>query len=723
MNQNSYVSNDVSLAGGNIYRGVQWLCMMVILFTLGACVRNEDALDDGINLAGPPVDTSPPSGGDAPPPGGGAPPPGGGEPPPSDDMPPPVDDDPPMDPPPMTDVMVFETTLYPLLRDPGNFCVGCHGATQIPAFAVDNVMDAYNALISQDKVNLVNPELSRIYLRPAEDRHNCGGVTTCDRIAADFLSGIQAWAQQSEPPGEPMQGVVSAYTNFAEAIEGGAARADANVIAMFKFDEGAGNVAMDSSGSGITLQLEGTEWVDGGGLRNVSGKAQASLADSRKLFEMIAPDAEYSVEAWVIPLNTAQDGPARIVSYSIDTAQRNFTLGQNAIYYQLRNRSAGTAINGTPALEALDPQTDTTLQHVVASFDEASGRKVYINGQLAIEENAPDTLEWADDQILVLGNEVTNDRLWQGVLKLVAVHNKVLTGAEVQQNFDAGAGNLVTLRFDLTDLVGAQAHIDMAASQLDAASYLFAEPVYVSAASGVRIKNIRVAVNDSIPVAAQSFRRVDTTVMQSGELISPLGAVIPVALGSEMDQFHLEFEMIGNLTGQAEPIAPPLPPPAVPDELEPELGVRSFSRINDTMSVLTKIDTNSTAVRDRYSELRDSLPATSDILSFAAAHQIAIQRLATTYCGEIVVDAGRCDGFFGNCQIDGNAKGQVADILYDEFIGANIATQPDRAGVTTAVVGMIDDLGCANGCAGGEARTVLNAACAAVLSSAAVTIN
>ncbi|MDH3640186.1 MAG: hypothetical protein OES09_17230, partial [Gammaproteobacteria bacterium] len=201
------------------------------------------------------------------------------------------------------------------------------------------------------------------------------------------------------------------------------------------------------------------------------------------------------------------------------------------------------------------------------------------------------------------------------------------------------------------------------------------------------------------------------------------GAVIPVALGSEMDQIHLEFEILGNLTGQAEPIAPPLPPPPLPDELEPELGVRSFSQINDTMSALTAIDPGNTAVRDRYSELRDSLPATSDILSFAAAHQIAIQRLATTYCGEIVTDVGRCDAFFGDCQIDGNAKGQVADVLYDGFIGVGLADQPDRAGVATAVVGMIDDLGCANGCTGPEAQTVLNATCAAVLSSGAVTIN
>jgi hypothetical protein len=157
--------------------------------------------------------------------------------------------------------------------------------------------------------------------------------------------------------------------------------------------------------------------------------------------------------------------------------------------------------------------------------------------------------------------------------------------------------------------------------------------------------------------------------------------------------------------------------------MEPDLGIRTFSQINDTMSILTGIDANRTAVSDSYSELRDSLPATSNLLAFGAAGQIAIQRLATTYCEEIVNNTTRCDAFFGQCQIDGNAKDQVATTLYDKLIGANLANQPDSAGVTTEVVRMIDDLGCANGCTGAEAEIVLNATCAAVLSSSAVTIN
>ena len=645
-------------------------------------------------------------------------------PPPDDTVPPPVDPDPPIDPPPVTDVAAFQQFLHPILTDPNNFCAGCHGAAQVPTFAVADVDLAYNVIVNQQKVDLDNPDLSRLYVRPAVERHNCGGDVICDAIAADILAGIQAWAANAPPPDPTMQPLLSSTTTFANGVLAGLTRADSNVIAKFTFDEGVGDVTADSSGVGnpITLQIEGMEWIEGG-LRNVSGKAQASAADSRKLFDMITPVDEYTVEAWIIPDNDAQDGPARVVSYSQDTAVRNFTLGQNAIYYQLRSRSSASNANGTPALEQLNPQVATSLTHVVMTFEPIAGRKIYINGQLSIDEDQPATLDWRDDQLFVIGNEVTNDRLWQGIFQMVAVHNKALTPAEVQQNFDAGAGNIITLRFDLANILAAPGVIEMQAAELDQYSYVFGRPVFVSDVTGVRVKNMRIAVNGSAPVAAQAFRRVDTTVLQSGTLLSPLGAVIPGELGSDNDQFQLEFEILGGQFGLAESIGAPTPPIPLPDSPEPDLGMRTFSQVNDTMSSLTGISANAPAVLARYSELRDSLPATSDLLAFAAAQQIAIQRLGTTYCSEIVADNGTCAGFFGSCDIAANAKDQVANTLYDRFIGDNIATQPARASVTTEVVRMIDDLGCVNGCSGAVSETALNATCAAVLSSGAITVN
>ncbi len=681
----------------------------MLMLVLSACEQNEEAVGSTQGTGG----TPPP--GATPPPPPGTPPPPPSEPPPS-----------------LSDQAIFEATLHPKLIDVANSCNGCHGSTQDPLISVADATIAYNVITSQQKVNLSNPALSRIYLRPKDDRHNCGGDTECDRMAGEFLAAIQDWAMQATaaapPPGSNGTPVLSAAASFADATAGAVARVDDAAIARFEFAEGAGDVTMDTSGVGtpIALQLQGTEWLPGGGIRmvNATDKAQASEADSRKLFDMITPENAYTVEAWVTSASLDQNGPARILSYSQDTGTRNFSMNQQAIYYYYRNRTAATNANGEPGLEAGDTPVVLALTHVTMTFDGTVGRSIYINGQLAIEENVADeTLDWVDTYALVVGNEVTDDRIWLGDIHFVAIHNRALNGTEILQNFDAGSGEVLTMHFDVSNMVGEPAFVDMRVAEIDSSGYLFAEPTFVSAATGVAVKNIRIGVNGSIPVAAQPFRRVDAVVLQSGEQLSPLGGVIPQELGVDSDRFHLEFEVLGTQQGLAEMAVPSSPPLPVPDVIEPEFGLRTFAQLNDAMSDITGVDTNQNAVLATYSEVRDSLPATHDLLAFSASQQIAVQRLALSYCGVVVQNTASCDALFGNCAVDVNAKDQVASALYNQMIGNNIADQPDLADVTTEIVRMIDDLGCQNGCNGAEGETVLQATCAAVLSSAAITVN
>jgi hypothetical protein len=703
-------------------RLVPLVATLLVALTLTGCVRDEsDPVADAGASPTPPTTappTTPPTTTPPTTPPTSVPP---------DTTPPPVDPNPPPSTPPMTDVARFQATLYPLLRDPANFCVGCHGAAQIPTFAVDDAMTAYNVITTQQKVNLANPELSRIYLRPSVDRHNCGANASCDRVAADFLVAIQAWANQQPAPTPPSPSgpqILKSSTTSLSSAGGATARADANVVALFKFDEGAGTTTVDTSGVGtpMTLEITNMEWADGG-LKNVTGKAQANATDSRKLFDMIGPAGQFSVEAWIAPANITQDGPARIVTYSSGTGTRNFMMGQAVADYRFRNKSAAANVNGDPALDAAAPDVAAALQHVVMTFDPAVGRKLYVNGQVSATETAPTTLAWTNDQTFVIGNETTNDRPWQGTFQLVAIHKKALSAAEVQQNFNAGTGSLVTLNFDVSSILGAPGRVELLAGQVDAASYVFAKPKLVTDVAGVKVKNIRIAVNDAVPVAAQSFRRVDAMVNQSGTELSRLGAVVPVALGADKDQFHLEFEALGTKVGLAEAVAPSAPPAPAADLPEPALGVRSFSKMNDTMSALTGVSRGTAAINTLYTELRDSLPATDDVLAFGSAQQVAIQRLATAYCGAVVTNTTACTDFFGACTIAAGTRTTIADRIYDRLLGVNIANQPDKAAVNAELVDEMNDLGCTAGCTGATATTALQATCSAALSSAAVTIN
>lgn len=651
----------------------------------------------------------------------------------------PVDDTPVDQPAPPPVVMpgandqdLFAQTVYPLLRN--NTCVTCHfgGGIGKPDIAHPDVAVAYQQVVNNQKVNLNNPANSRLVLRLRVDNHFCfGGVQTCEADAMVMQTAIEDWAAlaiaSAPPPDDGMQRVTSGVTSFAQGQAGSSARVSDSVIALYTFSEGAGNVARDTSGVGtpMDLTIQNMQWSETGGLTNINGKAEATVTASRKLFNLITPVNQYTIEAWIQPENTAQSGPARIVTYSNGTSLRNFTMGQVGSRYAYRNRSSETDNNGTPNLEAQDPPVTTELQHVVMTYHPASGRNVYIDGVLGASEDQPGNLDnWDDGYQFVLGNETTNNRLWKGTFKMVAIHNRALNGAEVQQNFDAGNGTYTVLRFDVSNSVGEPAYIELQAAELDEHSYVFTTPTMVTNAVAVPVRNIRIAVNNSIPVAAQAFRDVDTFVMQSGQQLSPQGAVIPKDLGVDMDQFHLEFELLGAQTGLAEVPAAAAPPAVGEAAMVPDSGIRTFSQVHDTMSVLTGISQGNGTVRNRYEELRDQLPATADMLAFAGAQQIAIQRLAVTYCGEITRSNTRCNNFFGACAVaNANDKTRIANLLYDRFIGDGLVNQPARAGVSAEVVDMFDDLACANGCTDDAARTALQATCSAVLSSGAMTIN
>lgn len=649
--------------------------------------------------------------------------------------------------PPVNDEQLFATTVYPLMRAS---CSGCHvdptplpGIIEsiLPLMADEDLTTAYNAVVSNQKVSLSNPANSRLVLKPVDETHNCGGVVACQEFSDAMLAAIQSWADSAaaaNPPPNNLPRVASAMASFADGQDGGAARVDANVIALYDFSAGAGDVVADRSGVGTPMDLliEGEmEWVDGGGLKNVNGKAKAAMADSAKMFNLISEDQdEFTIEAWIIPEaeDQAVGGISVIAGYQRNNASinnNNFIFGQVNTNFELRTRSEGTGNNGQPALTVNGADVRTDLMHVVFTVDATSGRKVYVDGQFAGDmDGAPlGQLNWDAAFGFALGNEYEDQsgNLWQGTYKLVAIHNRALSEAQVAQNFDAGLGNFVTLAFDVSAVVGSPASIQMQVAEMDDNAYLFANPTFVSDTTGVAVKNIRIAVNNSIPVATQAFRSVDMTATQNGQSLSPQGAVIPKDNGPGLDVFHLEFEALGAQVGSGDTYVPPTVPGIVDLGVLPDIGVRSFSSVNDTMSVLTTIPVTQNTVRARYEELRDQLPASTDVLAFGAAQQIAIQRLAVTYCDRVRRTNSASQVVFGQNSNDiANAqdKQNRVNALFDRFVG-DVANQPARAETTAAVNSLMDNLGCANGCSGATKDTALQASCAAVLSSGVMTIN
>lgn len=164
---------------------------------------------------------------------------------------------------------------------------------------------------------------------------------------------------------------------------------------------------------------------------------------AKPLYDQMQSGSGFSLEVWAAPITTDQSGPARIISYSIDTADRNFTLAQSQKNLVMRLRTTKTDKNGIyPHMVADDVFTTTKHQHITVTYDFSDNpmQSVYVNGQLRTEKTIPggNFSNWDPSHYLVLGNEVTGERPWAGRLFYVSMYNRALDPHEILHNYMAG---------------------------------------------------------------------------------------------------------------------------------------------------------------------------------------------------------------------------------------------------------------------------------------------
>jgi hypothetical protein len=535
-------------------------------------------------------------------------------------------------------------------------------------------------------------------------------------------------------------------------IASSGSRYEANLVAKYMFMTGQGSTAYDTSGVNpeADLTLTGNvTWVGGWGINiGAGGAAQASTSASAKFASMIQPAGEYTIETWVAPANVTQTN-AWIVSYSGSNTTRNMTLGQAAQQYQGFARSSTTSTAGMPALltTTTGGAAQAALQHVVVTYDPVSGQKIYVNGVYtgdADPSKGGSLANWDSTFALVLGNETTGQRQWQGVIKFAAIHNRALTAAQIQQNFAAGVGQKFFLLFGVGQWTGdPQSYILFQGSQYDSYSYLFAQPKYVSLnptamPANLPISGMRIGVNGVLAPAGQAFTSVNATVGGSsytaanGQLLSPLGTVVPATLGPSNDLFYLSFDQIGtHVHAYVDPIGPGTPP-ALPTTPQPDFGVATYERYNHSLSRITGVSVTDGVVNPLYQASQQAMPAGPLISAFGSSQQTAFSQLANAYCGEMMASAALRDAFFGagiEASLGSNAgalvgaggaslRTTIETALANNAVG-NANPQVATA-VTTQIDALLQKIQSLNGSATVSQATV--AACTAVLGSAAVTL-
>ncbi len=655
----------------------------------------------------------------------------------------------------------FATTVYPLLSE---YCSRCHSETAVtkqqPYFASSNVNAAYEA--AKSKIRLDNPAASRLVQRLRTDFHNCW--SDCQTNSNEMEAAIKAFSDSLTPVEVDPELVVSKAVSLGDAFiltSGG--RIDTDIIAKYEFKQAKGTVALDTSGVDPTADLNlfgNVAWSSAWGIKLAdSGRAQATTAGSKKLFDLLRGTGEYTLETWVIPDSVDQgmndNNPARILSYSGSTSERNFTLGQYNYNYSILNRTDKSDANGEAELATNDndERVQASLQHVVVTFDPVNGRRIYVNGEFtgdADPEAGAVLKDWDNGYALVVGNEVSGNRPWKGSVRFVAIHKRAMTAADIKTNFDVGVGAKYLLLFNVSELIDLPgSYLVFEVQQLDEYGYQFAAPFFTNLngstpSSDIPLKGIRIGVNGVEAPSGQVFANLNTSISKDAivdgrQPLSTLGTVVEAKSGPDTDIFFLTFDQIGSHSyNRVEPATtPPAAPADVPDQAD--MGLRDFAEINASLAQMTGVAQTSSSVMDTYTKVKQQLPALTNLDSFLAAQQMGITQLTVAYCNALVDSSSLRASFFPGFDFSAGVatafnsstkRDQIIEPLLSKLIaneqpdGSNpdsaLSTQAAPAKLRLELNQLIDGMvsSCGSDCSANRTLTSVKASCAAAMGSA-----
>ncbi|NQZ00352.1 MAG: hypothetical protein HRT45_06740 [Bdellovibrionales bacterium] len=220
---------------------------------------------------------------------------------------------------------------------------------------------------------------------------------------------------------------------------------------LYLFNETSGPIR-DTAPNGAALNMnvdqgQAANFVRRNGYIQIDGESTAPIASTanpaNKIRNACRATNELTVEAWVQPRVEDQRGPARIFGMSVNTQQRNFTLGQDYDNgegnYDFRvradgnNNGSGNNVNTSSGLYIEDDTNYTgSPEHLIFTRDAAGTIKLIVNGQIVYDQ--PSNINglggnfnnWAEYRLL-LGNELTGDRPWTGRVYLLAVYCEAVT--------------------------------------------------------------------------------------------------------------------------------------------------------------------------------------------------------------------------------------------------------------------------------------------------------
>lgn len=239
-------------------------------------------------------------------------------------------------------------------------------------------------------------------------------VAGCGRIAFDDLTTSDG------PPGEPTAGL----------------------IASWRFDEGSGQTAVDSSGNGHTATLfAGATWAAGkrGTALSLGGVTAYAAATESSLFDL--GTQPWTIAAWVWDDTTAATLGSgawhRVVAW-FDPSGFSHTIGLASDSTVTRRVFFGALrTSTTPIFAAAQDDTPLGWHHVVSTFDGATP-VLYVDGVMTgIGTLSNGVAPGIDPATVYIGTLGDGTRFVEGLIDEVRIYKRVLDAAEVTQLYNA----------------------------------------------------------------------------------------------------------------------------------------------------------------------------------------------------------------------------------------------------------------------------------------------
>lgn len=199
------------------------------------------------------------------------------------------------------------------------------------------------------------------------------------------------------------------------------------------------NQAIDSSAVSLKVADQKTvTFADGRILLKGTPRIE-SIEPPKAMVQAIKDSGEVTIEAWVEAVRRDQAGPARILSLSSDSSNRNFTLGQDGDRFDFRLRTSKTGVNGIPSLASPAGSLQTALQHVVYTHSRNGQSRFYVDGNQVADRVIKGGLSnWDETFRLRMGDEKGGGRPWIGSVHLIAIYRRSLDASEISKHYAIG---------------------------------------------------------------------------------------------------------------------------------------------------------------------------------------------------------------------------------------------------------------------------------------------